>query len=145
MDLTIAERALVSQIVNVRLDNATLKDHIMLEGLYKAVKAEEIKFPNPPDYVSAEDREMFNEYEGMKIDDIENEEHRNKIQEAVKKSKADQNKIWANEGGDEVNIDFSDEQVKTLKDFFEQDKRTWPREYHKAILDLYNKISGKGE
>lgn len=142
MELTKAERVLVSQIVNIKLDEATLKDHIMLEDIYKAVNTGDIKFPNPIDYASKEDEELFSKYDGMKIDDIEDEEHRQKIQEAIRKSKEEQNKIWANEGGDEVEVNFTDDQIKVLKDFFEQDKRSWPREYHKAIYDLHSKISG---
>jgi hypothetical protein len=145
MNLTKPERMLVSQIVNVKLDNATLKDHIMLEGVYKVVRPEDIRLPVPPDFVSEEDKEIFDKYDGMKIDSIGNEDHKIKIQEAFKKSREEQNKFWANSGEDEVEINFSDEQKKVILDFFEQDKRVWPREYHKAILDLHNKLSGKSE
>lgn len=143
MNLTRAERLLVGQIVNVKLDSATLKDHIMLEGIYKAVDPDSIDFPYPPDYVDKDDQWLFTEYEGQKIENIENEEHRQKIQEAVQKAKQSQSEIWANSGGDETEINLSEEQKKTLTDFFEQDKRSWPREYHQAIIDLYNKLSGE--
>jgi len=142
MKLTVAERALMSQIINIKLDNATLKDHIMLEGIYKAVKADNIEFPMPPDFVDEEDKQIFKDYDGMKIDEIENEEHKQKVQEAVKKSREEQNKIWANRGGNEIEVNLSEAQVAIMRDFFEQDKRTWPRDYHKAILDLHEKISG---
>jgi hypothetical protein len=142
MKLTRAERLLVGQIVNVKLDSATLKDHIMLEGIYKAVNPDSIDFPYPPQFVDKENEELFNQYEGQKIDSIENEEHKQIIQEAIRKSKEAQSEIWANQGGDEEEIDLSDEQKKTLLDFFEQDKRSWPREYHQAIIDLHGKLSG---
>lgn len=142
MKLTRAERLLVGQIVNVKLDSATLKDHIMLEGIYKAANPDDIDFPYPYHFLNKEDINLFDQYEGQKIDDIENEEDRQKIRNAIQKSKESQSEIWANQGGDEEEIDLSDEQKKTLLDFFEQDKRSWPREYHQAIIDLHGKLSG---
>lgn len=146
MKLTKAERLLIAQIVNIRLDNATLKDHIMLEGIYKATGAEKIRLPIPPDYVdNDEDKKLFQQYDGKQISEIEDQEHKEKLQNAIRQAREDEMKIWSNEGGDEEEVELTDEQIEVIKDFFDKDKRPFPREYHQVIIDLHDKLSGKSE
>lgn len=146
MKLTRAERLLAAQIVNIKLDNATLKDHIMLEGVYKAAKSDQIRLPVPPDYIEdEEDKKLFKQYDGRQISEIEDKDHKEKLQKAIRQAREDEMKIWSNEGGDEEEVEFTTDQVETLKDFFENDKRPFPREYHQAIIDLHSKLSGTSE
>lgn len=146
MKLTKAERLLIAQIVNIRLDNATLKDHIMLEDIYKATRSDQIRLPVPPDYIeNEEDKELFQQYDGQQVSQIEDEKHREKLQKAIRQAREDEMKIWSNEGGDEEEVEVTKEQIEVINDFFEKDKRPFPREYHQVIIDLHNKLSGKSE
>lgn len=146
MKLTKAERLLIAQIVNIRLDNATLKDHIMLEGIYKSTRADQIRLPIPPDYVEKEeDKKLFQQYDGKQISQIEEEEHKQTLQNAIRQAREDEMKIWSNEGGDEEEVELTNEQIEVIKDFFDKDKRPFPREYHQVIIDLHNKLSGTSE
>jgi len=139
LDLTNAERVLIGQMINISMNAATLKDHIILEGIYGAVEIETLKMPIATDFVKPEEVDLFAQYNGKPISEIENEEHRKTIQEAMQKQRVEEMKMWANDGpGSEIN--FSNEQLEMIKKFFEQDKRPFPREYHKAIVALHGKL-----
>ena len=75
MKLTQAERLVVSRIVNIRMDSATLKDHILLEGIYKATRPDEISLKTPLDFVDDEMRPLFEQYDGKPVNSIEDKEH----------------------------------------------------------------------
>lgn len=139
LKLAKAERLLIAQIVNIKLDSATLKDHILLEGIYKAVKPFDIKVPTPPEFVPEDKRNLFAKYENKKISDIEDADDKKVLGEAIAKSREKEMELYTSLEKTE-GFDFQDEQIKTLKDFFDKDKRTFPREYHEAIVSLYNKL-----
>lgn len=140
MKLTQAERLVVARIVNIRMDSATLKDHIQLEGIYKAIKPEEISLKTPLDFIEDEaDRELFEKYDGQPVNQIEDEAHKKKITEAIQKARVDELSVWANDDeGKEV--EFSVEQAQTIKNFFDKDNRPFPREHHAAIVSLHDKL-----
>jgi len=144
MKLTRAERLIISRIVNIRLDSATLKDHILLEGIYRSVKPDEVKIRSPLDFVDAEQQKLFEQYDGKSINSIENEEHKKLISEAVQRARLEELEIFKNE---EEGEDFSltGEQVGVLTDFFEKDKRPFPREHHAAIVSLHDKLAAQKE
>lgn len=140
MKLTRAERLVVSRIVNIRLDSATLKDHILLEGIYKAVKPGEISLKTALDYVKEEDRVLFEKYEGMPINEIPEEEDKKTITEAIQMARVEELKVFSNEEeGEEVGL--TKEQAGIISDFFDKDKRQFPREHHSAIVALHDKIA----
>ena len=144
MKLTRAERLIVSRIINIRLDSATLKDHILLEGIYKSVKPEEVKVRTPLDFVDENQKEFFQQYDGKPINSIENEEHKKIISEAIHKARIEELEIFKNEEeGEEFNL--NGEQIGILVDFFEKDKRPFPREYHAAIVSLHGKLATQKE
>lgn len=145
MKLTRAERLLIGQIVNVKLDTATLKDHLMLEGIFRAVDPDGIKFPNAPDFVPKDKQELFQSYNGKQIRDIENPEHQKILQKAVMAAKEEESKIWSNEDPEEEQMDikFKPEQITSLKNFYETDRRPIPRQYHLAIVSLNDKLESK--
>jgi len=140
MKLTRAERLIITRIVNIRMDSATLKDHIVLEGIYKATKPEEIKIKSMIDYVDGEQKKLFEQYDGKPINSIENEEHKKIISEAIQKARVEELEVFSNKDeGEEIHL--VSEQVGVLKDFFDKDKRPFPREYHTAIVSLYEKLT----
>lgn len=140
VELAKAERLLVAQIVNIKLDSATLRDHILLEGIFHAVKPFEIKVPMPPDFVEEDKKYLFEEYENKKLSDIEDPEHKAALSEAVRRAKEEEIKLYSNLEETE-GIELTHEQMKTLKDFIENDKRPFPREYHEAIISLNSKLN----
>ena len=143
IQLTRAERMLLFQIVNVKLDSATLRDHILLERIYNAVDIESIGFPKPADFASEEEAKLFEQYDGVMVNKIENEEHKAIIVEALRKAREKENEIWDNEEDPDFSIKLENDQKAIIKDFFDKDKRTWPRNYHKAIISLNNKLLEK--
>lgn len=148
MKLTRAERLLIAQIVNIKLDSATLKDHIQLEKIFNATKVSELKMPVPQDFVEKEeDKELFKKYDGIKIADIEDVEEKKIIQNAIKKSKEKEFEIFSNADSEEqlVEVDLSDEDIKVIEEFYNKDKRPFSREFHKVILDLHAKLFTKSE
>lgn len=140
MKLTKAERLMAAQILNTKVEKATLREHIQLEKLFNKLDAENIRLPIPPDYVNDDQQELFSKYENKKVSDIEDENDKQIIQEAMQKSRQDEMKFWANEDEETVDIEFNDEDIKKLFEFFDKDERQFPREYHKVIVDLYNKL-----
>lgn len=140
MKLTQAERLVVSNIVNIRLDKATLKDHILLEGIYKAVRPAEIALKNALDFVKDEEKELFEKYNGMPINNIPDEDHKKLITEAIQMARVEELSIYLNEDEGEE-IDLTKEQAAVIEDFFEKDKREFPREQHSAIVGLHDKIA----
>ncbi len=140
LELAKAERLLIAQIVNIKLDSATLRDHILLEDIFHAVKPFEIKVPMPPDFVSREDKHLFEKYENKRLAEIEDEDHKKILSEAVRKAKEEETKLYTQLDETE-GVEFSHEQIKTLKDFFEHDQRPFPREYHEAIISLHSKLN----
>ena len=140
MKLTRAERLVVARIVNIRLDSATLKDHILLEGIYRAIMPEEINMSSPLDFVeSEEDKKLFEKYDGKPVNQIEDEDHKQKVTEAIQKARAAELAVWANDE-DGVEMNLNGEQIKTLKNFFDKDNRPFPREQHAAIVSLHDKL-----
>jgi len=139
VELTRAERIVLSQAVNIGLNSATLRDHILLEGIYKSLDIENMKVPIVLDYVSPEEAELFHKYDGKAVSEIENEDHKKLIQEAMHKQKADEAKMFDNEEQGE-SFDLSKDQIDMLKRFFETDKRPFRREYHSAIVALNGKL-----
>lgn len=139
LELTNAERVLIGQMINISMNAATLKDHIILEGIYESVDIENLKMPIATDFVKPEEVDLFAQYNGKPISEIPDENHKKIIQEAMQKQRAEEMKMWANDDpGTEVN--FSKDQLEMIKKFFEQDKRPFPREYHKAIVALHGKL-----
>jgi hypothetical protein len=142
LNLTLAERILIGQIVNIRLDSATLRDHILLEGVFKAVDASDIKLPIPPDFVPEEKRELFKQYDNKPVTEIADEEDRKLIQEAIIKARTEEAKIWEETDDNEVLLlELSSFQLDTIREFFEKDKRPFPKNFHKAILTLSEKLN----
>lgn len=140
MKLTRAERLVVSRIVNIRLDSATLRDHILLEGIYKAVKPEEVSLKTALDFVKEEDKVLFEKYQGMSVNEIPEEEDKRIIIEAIQMARVEELKIFSNEEeGEEV--DLTKGQAEIISDFFDKDKREFPREHHSAIVALHDKIA----
>jgi hypothetical protein len=142
LELTRAERVVIGQIINIGLNQATLKDHILLEGLYKGLDLENLKMPVATDFVDPDKLELFNQYNEKKISDIEDVEHKKIIQEAMQKTRIEEMKIWTNEEPADA-FSLSDTQTDLIKSFFEKDKRPFPREYHKAIIALNEKLYTK--
>jgi len=140
MKLTQAERLVIARIVNIRLDSATLKDHILLEGIYKALRPEEISFKSPLDFVDDDVKSLFEQYDGQPINKIEDEEHKKIISEAIQKAKVEELKIWSNKDEGET-VKLTDEQEKVILNFFEKDSRPFPRENHAAIVSLHEKLT----
>jgi 6-pyruvoyl-tetrahydropterin synthase len=121
-----------------------LKDHILLEGIYKTIAPDEVSLKTPLDFVKEEEKELFEKYDGKPINEIEDEGHKKAITEAIQKARVAELEVFANkEKGKE--IDLSEEQVGVVKDFFEKDRRPFPREYHAAIIGLHEKLFGKEE
>lgn len=140
MKLTRAERLVIARIVNIRLDSATLKDHILLEGIYRAIMPDEINLSTPLDFVENEnDRELFTKYDGQPVNQIENEDDKKVITEAIQKARMAELEVWANDEKP-AEIDLSGEQTRTLKNFFDKDNRPFPREQHAAIVSLHDKL-----
>lgn len=139
IELTRAERIVLSQVVNIGLNSATLKDHILLEDIYKNLDTENMKVPIVLDYVSPEDSELFHKYDGKAVSEIEDEGHKKTIQEAMHKQREDEAKMFDNEEQSE-SFDFSKDQFDMIKRFFETDKRPFRREYHNAIVALHGKL-----
>ena len=105
MQLTTAERLVVGRIVNIRLDSATLKDHILLEGIYKAIRPDEISMPTPLDFVDDDMRELFEQYDGQPVNSIKDEEHKKIITEAIQKARVEELKVWSNDDeGEEIEL-----------------------------------------
>lgn len=146
MKLTEPERLLIAHIINLKLDNSTLKEHILLERIYKKVNPDEIKLPSILDLVENEtQRELIEKYDGVKIGDIEDKEHRLIIQDLMKRLKESELKFWSNQEKDNIlNVDLTKEEVNLINNIIEVDKRPFPREFHKVIIDLVNKLSGVG-
>lgn len=145
MNLTQAERIVVARIVNIRLDSATLKDHILLEGIYKAIRPDEVSLKTPLDFVDEDMRPLFEQYDGKPVNDIEDEEHKRIITEAIQKARVEELTMWANEDEGEE-IELSSEQAGIVISFFEKDNRPFPRENHAAIVSLHEKLTvPKGE
>ena len=143
MKLTEAERILVGQIVNIKMEEATLREHLVLEEVYKLVDVDKIKYPVPPHFVPEEHQGLFKEYEGKKIADIEDEEAKAILQTAVRDSQAAEQKLWKNEQENLSDVNLNKEQVAALKRFYDKDQRPFPRHYHEAILSLHNKLESK--
>lgn len=142
MQLTKAERLVVTRIVNIRLDSATLKDHILLEGIYKAVRPEEVSLKTPLDFVDDDMKSLFEQYDGQPVNKIEDEEHKRIITEAIQKARVEELKIWSNKDEGEK-VELTDEQEKIILNFFEKDSRPFPRENHAAIVSLHKKFTNK--
>jgi hypothetical protein len=140
MELTKTERLMAAQILNTQVEKATLREHIQLEKLFNKLDAENIRLPIPPDYVDDEHQELFSKYENKKVSDIEDENDKAIIQDAMQKARQDEMKFWSNEDKETKTIDLSDEDISKLLEFFDKDERQFPREYHQAIVDLYNKL-----
>lgn len=140
MLLTKAERLVIGRIVNIRLDSATLKDHILLEGIYKATRPDEVTFKTPLDFVDEDMRTLFEQYDGKPVNSIENEEHKKIITEAIQKARVEEMEVWANEdSGDEVEL--TGDQIGVILGFFDKDTRPFPRENHAAIVSLHEKLA----
>jgi len=140
MKLTQAERLVITRIVNIRLDSATLKDHILLEGIYKVVQPEKVSLKSPLDFVDDDMKPLFEQYDGQPVNKIENEEHRKIITEAIQRARVEELKIWSNKDEGEK-IELTDEQEKVILNFFEKDNRPFPRENHAAIVSLHEKLT----
>jgi len=141
MNLTIAERLLIGQIVNVRLNSASLGEHIKLESIYKTVDPDSVSLPFPLDYVNEEQKLLFEKYDRMQIDDIENKDHQEILRNAMIKSNEERNRIWNNGDKSNFEVNLTKDEIVILKEFYDSDKRTFPKQYHKAILSLYGKIT----
>ena len=143
LKLTRAERILLFQIVNVKLDMATLRDHLMLEKIYNSIDAEgaQKELPRAIDFAKEEDKPIFEKYDGIRISDIEDQKEQAIIVEALTKAREKENEIWSNAEDPDFVVKFEDDQIKIINDFFEKDKRTWPRNYHKAIISLHEKLT----
>ena len=120
MKLTIAERVLIGQIINVKMSSATLKEHIRLETIFKAVDVENAKLPAAIDYVEEDQKELFKKYDGQQIASIKDKEAAEILQEAMKNSAIDREKIWANEEEADFNAELSNEDLAILRNFFER-------------------------
>lgn len=140
LELAKAERLLISQIVNIKLDSATLRDHILLEGIFHAVKPLEIEIPTPPEFVPQDKKSLFEKYENQRVSDIQDEEDKKVISEAIRKSREKEMELYTNLDETDT-FELTEEEVRTLKDFFEKDKRPFSRELHEAIISLHNKLS----
>jgi hypothetical protein len=141
LELIATERLLVGQIVNIRLDSATLRDHIKLESIFDKVESDKVKIPVPPDYVPEEKKELFKKYENQQINSITDENDKREIQDAIQKARKDEALFWEGEfNPDPKEVEFEDWQLQIVKDFFEKDQRPFPRVYHKAILSLAEKL-----
>lgn len=140
IELTIAERILLSRVVNIVIDHATLKEHILLEQIYDLLKLDDVKYPQIIDFVKPEEVDLFNIYNGKKIDEIGNEEHKKVISEAMQKQRIEEARIWSNRDENLFETAFSQEQLDLIKRFFEQDKREYDRNTHLAIVSLHKKL-----
>lgn len=145
MKLTRAERLLIGQIVNIKLETATLKDHLILEGIFKATDPESIEYPNPPQFIPEEKKELFQKYENKRVGEIEDKEDQKILQEAIMKSREAEGKIWENNDPKEewVDVKLTPDQLAVLQNFYETDKRPMPRQYHQAIVTLNDKMEAK--
>jgi len=142
MKLNQAERLVIVRIVNIQLNSATLKDHILLEGIYKALKPEKISLKTPLDFVDDDMRSLFEQYDGKPVNNIKDEKHRKIITEAIQKARVEELKVWSSKDeGEEVKL--TSEQLGIINDFFERDNRPFPRENHAAIVSLHEKLTGK--
>jgi hypothetical protein len=141
LSLTRAERVVISQIVSMGLNNATLKEHLLYDKMYTSIDIENIDVPVASDFVKPEEVELFEKYNKKPISEIEDPDHKKIIQEAMQKQRQEEAKMWANEE-EALNFDLSADMVSALKKFFEQDKRPFPREYHQAIVSLNGKLFG---
>lgn len=144
MNLTQAERLVIGRIVNIRLDSATLKDHILLEGIYKATRPDEISMKTPLDFVDDDMRELFEQYDGKPVNSIEDEEHKKIITEAIQKARVEELQVWTNDDEGEE-IELTSEQAAIIVNFFDRDSRPFPRENHAAIVSLHEKLAGLKE
>lgn len=140
IELTMAERILLSRVINIVIDHATLKEHILLEQIYDLLKLEDVKYPQVTDYIKPEEVELFNTYNGKKIDEIENLEHRKVIGEAMQRQRIEEARIWSNRDENLFETVFSQDQLDLIKRFFEQDKREYDRNTHLAIVSLHKKL-----
>lgn len=145
MKLSRAERLLIGQIVNIKLEQATLKDHIMLESIFKVVNPDSIEYPKPPDFIPEEKRELFQKYENKRVGEIEDKEDQKMLQEAIMKSREAESAIWENDDPEKewVEIQLKPEQLAILSNFYETDRRPFPRQYHQAIIALNGKLDSK--
>jgi hypothetical protein len=143
MKLTTAERMLIGQIVNIKLNSATLREHIRLEAIFKEAKVDEVKLPFPQDFVSDEQKELFDKYNNMRVDEIKDEKDQIVIKEAIIKSNQEREKVWTNTDGNDMNINLTNEDIDILKGFFNSDQRKFPKDYHTAILSLHKKLEDK--
>lgn len=142
MKLTRAERLLIGQIVNIKLDTATLKDHIMLESIFKAADPDGIKYPAPSDFVPEEKKELFQKYENKRVGEIEDKEHQKVLQEAMVKFREVESKIWENEDPEDewADVKLNPEQLAVIQNHYDTDRRPFPRQYHGAIVSLNDKL-----
>ena len=145
MKLTRAERLLIGQVVNIKLDGATLKDHLVLEGIFKVVDPDSIEYPAPPNFIPENKKELFQKYENKRISEIEDKEDQKVLQKAIMDSREAESKIWENKDLEEewVEIRLTPDQMAVLKNFYETDKRPFPRQYHDAIVTLDDKLEAK--
>lgn len=140
MKLTTAERHLIAQIVNIKLNTATLREHIRLEAIYQAADPENAKLPIPMDFVEESQKELFTKYENQRVTDIKNEDDQKIIRDAITKSNAARDAIFQNDEKPEFEAKFSEDDVQVLKQFYDTDSRSFPRQYHQAILSLHSKL-----
>lgn len=140
VSLSRPERLLLAQVINVSLNNATLLEHIRLESLITSVDLESIKQPTVMDLVPPENVDLFSKYEGMNLNDIKDENDKKILTEALQRQRVEDMKFWANEDTELKELEVSNEQINLVKKFFDQDKRPFPKEYHKAIVALHGKL-----
>ena len=140
MKLTTAERHLIAQIVNIKLNTATLREHIRLEAIYQAADPENAPLPIPIDFVEESQKELFSKYENQRVADIKNKDDQKIIRDAITKSNAARDVIFQNDEKPEFEAKFSEDDVQVLKQFYDTDSRSFPRQYHKAILSLNSKL-----
>jgi hypothetical protein len=143
MKLTRAERLVIARIVNVKMsESLTLKDHILLEQIWKVTRPEEVSLRVPIDFVKEDEKDLFAKYDGQAINSIENEEHKRIISEAVQRARILEVEVFSNKDeGEEIQL--TNEHIRILKEFYDKDKRPFPKEYHVAILGLHEKLTGE--
>lgn len=140
MKLNKAERFLIGQIVNIKMGSASLRDHIRLEKIFKAADPDSIILSTPEDFVPADKKELFAKYDGKDLKEIEDKDDQAVLRDAILKTNEERAKVWNDESEGDFEAKFSTEDIIILKDFYEKDQRTFPKQYHAAILTLSNKL-----
>ena len=139
MKLNRKERAFIGMMLDNHFGKGTIKEHIEIEDIFKKIKLDTI------DYPALDNNELFNKYQGMRVEDIEDENDRNKLKELLAKFNFEVITFWSKPENDvEEEFNINDEEIKFLKKMSKSETASYPIYTHKTIISLMKKnISGK--